>query len=93
MLVRVEGGPQILGYPALALIFFVAAAVAGVVVGVLVVRERFFTAEESAEGVSENESRTAARQPQPTAPARSSRAPAMPGSIRGLGFGGGAEPA
>ena len=41
MLVRVEGGPQLLGYPALALIFFLAAAIAGVVLAVrIVLRDR-----------------------------------------------------
>lgn len=34
MLVRVEGGPQILGYPALALVFFLAAAVAGIALAI-----------------------------------------------------------
>ena len=41
MLVQVEGGPQILGYPALALIFFLAAAVAGVALALqIVLRDR-----------------------------------------------------
>ena len=37
MLIRVDGGPQILGYPALALIFFLAAAISGVVLAVRIV--------------------------------------------------------
>ena len=41
MLVRVEGGPQLLGYPALALVFFLAAAIAGIVLAVrIVLRDR-----------------------------------------------------
>ena len=37
MLVRVEGGPQLLGYPALALIFFMAAAIAGIALALKIV--------------------------------------------------------
>ena len=37
MLVRVEGGPQLLGYPALALIFFLAAAIAGIALALKIV--------------------------------------------------------
>ena len=37
MLVRVEGGPELLGYPALALIFFLAAAVAGIALALQIV--------------------------------------------------------
>lgn len=41
MLVRVEGGPQILGYPALALLFFLAAAIAGIALALrIVLRDR-----------------------------------------------------
>lgn len=37
MLVRVEGGPELLGYPALALIFFLAAAIAGIALALEIV--------------------------------------------------------
>ena len=41
MLVQVDGGPQILGYPALALVFFLAAAIAGVTLALrIVLRDR-----------------------------------------------------
>lgn len=37
LLVRVDGGPQILGYPALSLIFFLAAAIAGITLALEIV--------------------------------------------------------
>ncbi|MBW3552062.1 MAG: AarF/ABC1/UbiB kinase family protein [Gemmatimonadetes bacterium] len=41
MLVRVDGGPEILGYPALALVFFLAAAIAGITLALrIVLRDR-----------------------------------------------------
>lgn len=41
MLVRVDGGPELLGYPALALLFFLAAAIAGITLALrIVLRDR-----------------------------------------------------
>ncbi|HUG39746.1 MAG TPA: AarF/UbiB family protein [Longimicrobiales bacterium] len=41
MLVQVQGGPQILGYPALALVFFLVAAIAGIALAVrILLRDR-----------------------------------------------------